>query len=544
MPQLTETEQRQLAHLKRMRQNFADFARNCLKVRTKSGETVPFELNEAQQHIEKKLREQHERMGKVRVLILKGRQQGVSTYVGGRFYHRASMRKGVNVYILSHEQASSDALFDIVDRYHRLNPMAPHTAVANVKEMLFDRLDSSYQVATAGQKAGGRGRTISLFHGSEVAFWNNAPLHFAASVQAVPDAEGTEIILESTANGPSGEFYERCQDAIAGRGDYELIFIPWFWSSEYRRPDLVTPEFELDSTSEEGELSEVEYAEMHGLDNAQMAWRRNKIYELRSVRLFKQEYPATPDEAFQSSQTDSFISAAHVLRARKRTVEPGGPLVFGVDPAGPGGDRFAVAARQGYCVPWIKWRDKIDAVEANQWLKSLIDEHDPQQVFIDAGGIGHATISLLRAEGREYARVVSAVNFGGTSQFKLATPKQPGPKNRRAEMWQRMRDYVESDEGASIPDMDALQADLIAPRVKATLTNDLLLESKDEMRKRGIRSPDLADAVALTFASLRLINRPGARGPQSADPLSGDPGSAPRRVQAPSGALGPNGWMG
>lgn len=441
-----------------------------------------------------------------KTFIAEGYASHNSTYVAARFYQKSSLYKGRNVFIMAHAQDSSDALFKIVDRYHINNPFAPHTAVSNVKELEFDRLDSSYAVGTAGQKAGGRGRTPTLFHGSEVSHWNNAKDHFAASVQGVPGSPGTEIILESTANGPAGEFYERWQDAMAGRSDYIAIFVPWFWSKEYRRDDLVDETFELDDTAEEGDLSEREYAEMFDLDHAQMAWRRRKIAELRDPRLFKQEYPATAEEAFQTAGNESFIAPAHVLRARKRPNNPAGPLIFGVDPAGPGGDRFAVYARRGYGYDFLKWRDKIEAPEANQWLKSMIDKHDPAVVFIDAGGIGAATISLLRAEGPKYAERVKAVNFGGTSQHKLAKPKVPGPKNRRAEMWQRAKDYLMDDVGVSIPDLDALQADLTAPGVKDSTTNDLLLESKRDMKKRGLRSPDLADSFVLTFADLRHID--------------------------------------
>lgn len=502
--QLSPEKRARLQQLKAVQQRFELFAERCLKIKTKDAQIIPFVMNTPQRYVHERLEEQLTKMGRVRALILKGRQQGVSTYVGARFYWKCSLRKALNTFIMAHEQASSDALFAIVNRYHTNSPMAPHTAVSNVKELEFDRLDSSYIVGTAGQKAGGRGRTMSLYHGSEVAFWANAKDHFAASVQAVPQAAGTEIILESTANGPSGEFYERWQRAESGRSDYQAIFVPWFWSEEYRRDDLVDETFELDDTPTDGELSEIEYAEMFGLDHAQMAWRRMKIEELGD-KLFRQEYPATASEAFQTSQTESFIKPANVLRARKRKNVPAGPLIFGVDPAGPGGDRFSIYARRGYGYEFLEWRDQIDAVAANQWLKSLIDKHDPALVNIDAGGIGAATISLLRNEGPKYARVVKAVNFGGTSQHKLAKPKVPGPKNRRAEMWARAKEYLEDEVGPAIPDLDALQADLIGPMVKPTATNDLLLESKDDMRKRGIRSPDLGDSFVLTFADLRHI---------------------------------------
>jgi hypothetical protein len=315
---------------------------------------------------------------------------------------------------------------------------------------------------------------------------------------------GTEIVLESTGNGPSGEFFERWQDAESGRGDYQAIFVPWWVSPEYRRdPD---PDFALTDDSEEGELSEIEYAELFGLDLAQMAWRRAKIHELRSPALFRQEYPATPQEAFSYSRSGApFITSPLVLRARKRTHTGIGPLIFGVDPAALGGDRFSIAARRGMQVEWIEHRTKIDAQEGIAWVRSLIDKHQPARAAIDAGGFGHAIVSGLRHLGPEYVRIVRGVNFGGTSQHRLAMAKVPGPWNRRAEMWSRMKEWLEDEIGARLPDMDMLQSDICAPRLKPRTDGNFLLESKEEMKKRGVRSPDLADSIALTFAFLEFF---------------------------------------
>jgi hypothetical protein len=107
--------------------------------------------------------------------------------------------------------------------------------------------------------------------------------------------------------------------------------------------------------------------------------------------------------------------------------------------------------------------------------------------------------------GDKYFNLVEGVNFGATSQFKRAQPKLPGPKNRRAEMWGRSKEALEQEEGFSLPDMDVLQGDATAPMLKVTATNDWLLESKEQMKARGVRSPDLWDAIALTFADLKPI---------------------------------------
>ena len=313
-----------LEMLGRLRTSLRLFGKECLKIRSKEGEIEPLVLNEAQTEADRQLEAQKAEKGWIRALILKGRQQGISTYIAARFYQRASMRKGVNVYILAHEQPASDTLFGMVDRYQRNNPIAPHAGTSNTKELVFDKLDSSYAVATAGTKAGGRSKATSLFHGSEVAFWANAPDHFAASVQGVPLAPGTEVILESTSAGSGGEFYERWQDAEAGKGDYIAIFLPWWLTKEYRRQP--EPGFALSNENEDGEMSEIEYAEMWGLDDWQMCWRHNKIIELRSETLFRREYPATPSEAWTAPPgMEPFINSLGVLRARKRNTEGAGP---------------------------------------------------------------------------------------------------------------------------------------------------------------------------------------------------------------------------
>lgn len=490
-----------LATIARLRGSLQDAGRELYKLRAKSGALEPLVFNPSQVELHAQLEAQREQFGWVRALVLKGRQQGISTYVAARFYHRASMNRGTNVYILSHEQSASDTLFGIVDRYHRNNPIRPHVGVANVKELEFDRLDSSYAVATAGNKAGGRSKAISLFHGSEVAYWMNAPEHFGASVQGVPLIPGTEIILESTSAGAGGEFYERYTEAEAGRGDYIAVFLPWWLDPGYLREP--PPGFTLSTEQpEEGEMSEQEYADTYKLPLTRMAWRRSKMQELRSLVIFKREYPAEPAEAWTAPPGhEPFITSLPVIRARKRTGDGAGPLILGVDPASNGGDRFSVASRRGRRVEWVRYRNKINHEEAVAWLKALIDELRPARVNIDAGNIGANIITSLKNMGPAYAEVVRGVNFGGTSQHKLATPNIPGPRNRRAEMWSRMRDWLDMPEGAILPDDSAIQTDMTAPKLKPQPDNTFLLESKVDMKRRNVRSPDFADAIALTFAS-------------------------------------------
>lgn len=472
------------------------YARNCLMIRTKSGKVTPFTFNRAQRHIHEQLEAQRASTGRVRALILKGRQQGCSTYVGGRFYHRSTWGKGLRTFILTHEDQATQNLFDMVNRYHEHcpEPVRPSTGAANAKELFFDKLDSGYKVGTAGTKGVGRSSTIQLFHGSEVAFWPHADTHAAGVLQAVPDEEGTEVILESTANGIGNLFHQKWCDAERGVGDYIAIFVPWYWQEEYRKEPV--PGFEL--TAEERE-----YQALYGLDLAQMQWRRNKIAELKDPALFKQEYPATAAEAFQMSGHDSFIKPELVAIARKTTCEPNGPLIIGFDPARFGNDSGAMARRRGRKVARVERREKLDTMQSVAWCVRVIKDEKPARLFIDIGGLGVGIYDRLIELG--YGEIVKPVNFGGAPLADPPTDEDGkeiggGPKNRRAEMWLASRDWLQQEGGADIPDSDSLHADACGPGYKYDSDSRLLIEKKEDMRRRGVPSPDEWDAVVLTFA--------------------------------------------
>lgn len=496
----------ELATRKRLRDDLEFYSKNCMLIRSKSGSVQALRFNRAQQYIHERLEDQKRRTGKVRALILKGRQQGCSTYVSARYYHASSWRKGVRTFILTHEDAATQNLFEMVNRYHENCPdfVRPSTGAANAKELLFDVLDSGYKVGTAGTKGVGRSSTVQLFHGSEVAFWKNAETHAAGVLQAVPNEDGTEVILESTANGIGNFYHQNWLAAERGEGDFIAIFVPWFWQEEYRRD--VPAGFDL--TEEERT-----YAELYDLDNGQMAWRRNKISELKDPALFKQEYPATAAEAFQMSGHDSFIKPELVAQARKNVREESGPLVMGFDPARFGDDGSALARRRGRKVIKVERRNKLTTMEGAGWIKQVIDTESPARVFIDVGGLGVGIYDRLVEMG--YDEIVKPVNFGSAP---LEPPKigedgkeiGGGPVNRRAEIWMASRDWLAQEGGADIPDLDSLQGDACGPGYKYDSNSRVLLESKEAMRARGVPSPDEWDSVALTFAEPVPVSAPKA----------------------------------
>lgn len=492
---MTGLTDRERAIRQRLKSDYKHYAAKCLKIRSKTGSIESLAFNRAQDYIHGRLEEQRATTGKVRALILKGRQQGVSTYVGGRYYHAATHTKGARVFILTHEDAATQNLFEMVERYHEHCPalVKPSTGAANAKELFFDRLDSGYKVGTAGTKGVGRSSTIQLFHGSEVAFWPHADTHAAGVLQAIPDVPGTEIILESTANGVGNYFHQQWRDAEAELSEFIAIFVPWFWQEEYRA--VVPADFHKDE-------AETELAQLYGLDDSQLCWRRKKLGELKDPLLFKQEYPSTAAEAFQMSGHDSYIPAHLVVAARKRQVSESGPLVIGYDPAWKGDARHAMARRRGRRVTKVEVKRGLDTMAAAGWCKLVIDTEKPRRFFIDVGGVGAGVYDRLIEMG--YDDIVVPINFG-------SVPLEPQPvdennkplggaSNRRAEIWMWSRDWLEDPAGVQIPDEDALQADACGPGYGYDSLTRLKLEKKEDMARRGVPSPDLWDAVALTFA--------------------------------------------
>lgn len=471
----------------RLKDDFKHYAAKCLRIRTKSGSIVPLELNEAQQYIHDRVEEQRAKTGKVRAIVLKGRQQGCSTYIEGRFYWRVTHTRGVRAFILTHEEEATNNLFEIATRYHDNCPalVKPSCGASNAKELHFDLLDSGYKVGTAGNKAVGRSSTVQFFHGSEVGFWPNAQQHAAGIIQAIPDELGTEVFKESTANGVGNYFHKEWQDAEAGLSEYIAIFVPWYWQKEYRKE--VPEGFALDH-------EEQIYKDAYGLNLEQMAWRRAKIIELKDPILFKQEYPATAAEAFQVSGADPYIKPNLVMTARACKVqEDYGDKILGVDPARFGDDRTSLCFRQGRKVHWIRSYSKKSTMEVAGIVRQAIREIGASQCAIDVGGLGAGV----------YDRLVELVAPSECNVVQVNSSETPIDvqkyTNKRAEMWGNIKEWLES-QPASIPDSDELMADLTQIKYSYDSNNALKMERKEDMKKRGFRSPDLADALGLTFA--------------------------------------------
>ena len=486
---------------------FYHFSKTSLKIRTKEDGVQPFKMNSAQRYIHDIAERQRRETGRVRIIVLKGRQQGMSTYIEGRFYWKVIHEKGQRAYILTHEAEATNNLFAMASRYHENCPpeIRPSTDRDSGKELNFDVLDSGYKVGTAGTKGTGRSSTIQYFHGSEVAFWSHAETHATGVLQAVPRNQ-SEVWLESTSEGMGNYFHQMWVGAVAGTNDFEAVFIPWHWQEEYQLPYNGE---EFYSSGDDEQPGEVELMEMHNISPEHMMWRRWKVGELpQGEDQFKREYPNDPQEAFESAGYKQLIPSAHVGRAlRHEGIEARGPMVMGVDPARFGDDRLAIAIRQGR-VAWdiVAYPHTMDQMAIAGLVKQILDSMPIERCFIDEGmGVG----VIDRLHEMNYQQV-QGVNFGAgawdSSKY----------INRRNEMWQEMADWFADDHVQLFPmsivsgdaDIDkatrekaeAATMDLCAVEYKFNSNNLKVLEDKDKTKERLQHSPDMGDALALTFA--------------------------------------------
>ena len=476
-----------------LRDNLPEYAEKFIRIRPKEGgASVPLVFNQAQMTLHHFIEDIKKAGQLVRVCVVKGRQQGVSTDTAARFLHKATMNLGVSVFILAHMAKSTDYLFDMVKRmYGNLPaPLQPSIERSNKKELKFGRLDSEYALGTAGAKEVGRSMNPHLLHLSEAAFYDNTDELSTGLMQGVATGLKTEIIMESTANGVNNMFYNLCMKGTDPNAltRYKTLFIPWYIQDEYRE----TPPARFRPNAKEEELMEI-----YGLKIDQIFWRRRKLEDEYNNDLWKflQEYPCCLAEAFQSTG-NSLLKPEIVAAARKTTAYLDGlaPMVMGVDGSGEGADRTALVIRQGRrIVDYEVYDEPVKPMRLAGIIAQKIDKLGLDMVFLDVA-YGYGCRDRLVEMG--YGAKTTDIHFG-------STPLMPELyRNKRAQMYGFLKDWFE-DGGVSIPDEDIFVRDLLMiPGFELSTSRGLLtLPSKVDIKKNneGI-SPDISDALCLTFA--------------------------------------------
>lgn len=250
-----------------------------------------------------------------RVVILKARQLGISTFGAGYTYYKCVTNPYLKGMVIADDSKSTNNLFTMHKRFYDFcdKEFRPLKRYSNERALVFENpndeerstnpgMMSSIHVETAGKDTAGRSGTLQILHCSEFAFWDNAGTVKSGLFQSVPHKPGTMILIESTANGVEGgkgeEFYNVWQAAVSGDSSFAGLFFPWWENEEYQLE--ASKDFKPDS-------EEIEIKKQFNLTNNQLAWRRYKIQNemgsaiLNPVDQFRQEYPSYPQEAFITS---------------------------------------------------------------------------------------------------------------------------------------------------------------------------------------------------------------------------------------------------
>lgn len=273
------------------------------KIKNKQGELVTFIPNEIQiKHID-------ERGGHRRNLILKARQFGFTTLYCIDLLDEALWVDGMTCGIIAHEAKKLPDYFTIVKRaFENLPEFLKPKCKTDTKYMyeFTERFDGKPMDSSIYVSVDIRGGTVQKLHITESAYIKDRQALNAGSKQAVPI---TGWISEETTGNGFNEFYDfytsSQQNPNIGEMDYKTYFYPWYLSKEYSLEGVLEGETE----------KEAELRKTYNLTDGQLLWRRWKIKELMSEaggsglkgdQLFKQEYPATVTEAFQSGAGNIF----------------------------------------------------------------------------------------------------------------------------------------------------------------------------------------------------------------------------------------------
>lgn len=279
-----------------------------MKIKTKDLSVEPLDLNSdfawAQKQFIAKIQEEYNAGRPVRIIVLKGRQLGISTATEAVLFNWCFMHPGANALVLSKSTADAEYLFEMTKLMWDNWPFREMFTETHksVRRLSWKETGSSMKIATAKGKEVGRGQTIHAVHLSEAAFYPDPEGLMTSLKQAVPDTAGTIMVVESTANGAGNWFHQEWFAAKAGDSDFIPLFFPWFLHDEYSIKETTLTYDQLNKDEREMMAAHA------GIGLPQLAWRRwcirNKCNN--DVSTFNQEYPNDDHEAFLTTGRNIF----------------------------------------------------------------------------------------------------------------------------------------------------------------------------------------------------------------------------------------------
>lgn len=363
-----------------------------LKVLTKERGTARLGdvINHAQETVITECERQLYEYGQIRIIVLKARQMGLSTIIEAVIFVLSMLFKDFQSLIISHEAESAQHILGMTKRYWTTYPFRRfHDEQYNGRTQLaWSDLGSNIVVATARNVGAGRSKTLHAMHASEVAFWDNPVELITGLRQAIPNTGLTFIAYESTADGIGNFFHTTWNEAEAGRSEFTPLFFPWHIHPEYTAKNIPRHnhgEFAQLTDPDEDERVLIGM----GISEARLLWRRWAITNLcnNDVDTFKQEYPATPHEAFLSTGRNVFPLnnlAAHYqpIKPKIGKLERAGRMIrFIEDPRGPLRVFYTPSADRSWGV-YLVGADPTHTTEGDMACGQVINRRTLEQVAV------------------------------------------------------------------------------------------------------------------------------------------------------------------
>ncbi|MFJ8263309.1 DNA packaging protein [Rummeliibacillus sp. NPDC094406] len=306
--------------LNKILNSFPLFAKNFIYIVDNNNEKVKFELNSAQEELEKLM--ENNRF----ICVGKARQGGISTYCCAKAIWRACVNENENILIVSYKSDSSKALFEKLKSMNDWLPrdkypdIFPSVVRDNRAELVFDN-GSKVTCLVASNKSIGRGSTYSWIHMSEYAFYDKQEMQLLSAEQSLAKGAKSQLTIETTSNGTNNNFYKICLSAMKNNSKYKLMFIP-FYHELYKKQfkfeyDEAEAWYRGDNKGSRLSVKDLEPDELvlyeKGANLRQLMWRRYKLLDM-TLQEFQQEYPSNMLESFISTGTSVFDQALILQR--------------------------------------------------------------------------------------------------------------------------------------------------------------------------------------------------------------------------------------
>lgn len=400
---------------------------NLYKIADKSGKTVTFVPNYVQQKINDKIILAEKQGKNLKIVIIKGRQQGVSAHIERVMLSNAMTKKNFTAYTLAHNAPSAEKLFDNHLKYAfdtlpiEIKSMY-NVKNDNVKTLKFESdfcYNSSISVGTSA-----RSGTIHFLHVSEGAFVADNRRKWKELKTGSFQAASGHIIIESTALG-FNPFYDFVQEKLKDKfTDWEVMFFCWTESEEYQETPPEDPSWlkEYKALAERHGLCP-NPIKAYGLTLAQLYWYYGKAKELKED--VKQEYPFELDEAFVATSRTPF-KIQDILQAEREItlpvkvnthgvefyvlVNPNHTYSIGIDPSGGGKDEAVIAVWDFDAKEQAaEYRGTGTPKEVGSVAMEIGELYNQAFITCEINGVGLATQKVIQGNyytDRQYKRLV------------------------------------------------------------------------------------------------------------------------------------------